>query len=293
MKFAYQSVEPIGYALIRGDGARWNIKAGAWDLAVNGSPIAPTQLGTFAPIGPIPGAWIAELPMTLGMDFSDGARRFGCLRFSGADFHQIARAEWCVSELKTFTWMTWVKGNAGQSDRTLLCEASATNQVPLFRLLADQAAGVHIAAGLRDDAGYGLIVNGSRTVFDGQWHHVAATCDGTTLSVYADGQPDGAADVSGLTKISVGLIGLGALLRTDVQRAFSGSLDDIRSYPRCLETAEIRTVASRWLNGPTGNTDVSIVIYGLDNSGNPVSVVDAIQLSMVAIGGTLPGGCGE
>ncbi|MDQ3365196.1 MAG: LamG domain-containing protein [Myxococcota bacterium] len=75
------------------------------------------------------------------------------------------------------------------------------------------------------------------------WHHVAATYDGTAMTLYLDGvlrdtiastaAPHGASDVRIGCDVNVGV----------VESFFDGWIDDIRLYDRALSAAEVATLA--------------------------------------------------
>ena len=76
------------------------------------------------------------------------------------------------------------------------------------------------------------------SVNDGQWHHVAATCDGKRLALYLDGVEQSSVTVSGSLAPNNVPVSLG---ENAVQRGrlFNGWLDDARVYSRALSAQEI------------------------------------------------------
>jgi len=81
--------------------------------------------------------------------------------------------------------------------------------------------------------------NGVRSVNDGQWHHVAGTCDGSTICLYVDGALDGSSATSGpmATNSYPVLIGENAEKRS---RCWHGLIDDVRLYDVALDAHEIQ-----------------------------------------------------
>jgi hypothetical protein len=71
------------------------------------------------------------------------------------------------------------------------------------------------------------------------WHHVAATYDGTTLTLYRDGRILGRVAEAINTAESLLLIGVGV----ENTAFFKGSLDDIRIYDRELASTEVLELA--------------------------------------------------
>jgi hypothetical protein len=76
------------------------------------------------------------------------------------------------------------------------------------------------------------------SVNDGQWHHVAATCDGKRLALHVDGIEQSSVTVSGKLAPNNVPVSLG---ENAVQRGrlFNGWLDDARVYGRALSAEEI------------------------------------------------------
>ncbi len=77
---------------------------------------------------------------------------------------------------------------------------------------------------------------------DLEWHHLAATFDGTTVSWYGDGRPIGSVEVDNVD--TPGEVRMGK--RQDNDNFFPGSVDEVRIYDRALSDGEIA-----WLAGKT------------------------------------------
>ena len=78
---------------------------------------------------------------------------------------------------------------------------------------------------------------------DLEWHHLAATYDGTTVAWYGDGKLVGNAPVPTADLAATGTVRLGN--RGDNTNYFPGSLDEVRIYSRALSDAEIGGLAGR------------------------------------------------
>jgi hypothetical protein len=80
-------------------------------------------------------------------------------------------------------------------------------------------------------------------LFDRTWHHVAAVYDGTTKSIYLDGEVVGATGSTGRIRTSNGrcLLGAGRDYNPPTHY-FVGKLDDARIYRRALTREEIQQV---------------------------------------------------
>ncbi len=77
---------------------------------------------------------------------------------------------------------------------------------------------------------------------DLEWHHLAATFDGTAVSWYGDGRPIGSVEVDNVD--TPGEVRMGN--RQDNDNFFPGSVDEVRIYDRALSDGEIA-----WLAGKT------------------------------------------
>jgi hypothetical protein len=84
---------------------------------------------------------------------------------------------------------------------------------------------------------------------DGNWHHLAATYDGTTLKFYVDGSFVG----SSLNQYTGGPYPKGATVdyqagyttligSQDIFSAWSGSMDDLRFYTRILSDSDVQAL---------------------------------------------------
>jgi hypothetical protein len=73
-----------------------------------------------------------------------------------------------------------------------------------------------------------------------EWVHLAASCDGTSTSVYFNGL---FIDTVGIADNSFGQIAIGT--NRGMNRPFIGTIDDVRVYDRALSAAEIAGLAGR------------------------------------------------
>jgi alpha-tubulin suppressor-like RCC1 family protein len=87
-----------------------------------------------------------------------------------------------------------------------------------------------------------LDVTGSRNVNDGQWHHVAATYDGTNMSLYVDGTLDVSHPASGSIIQTSDPVGLGYCANIPFNYSFDGLVDEVSLYNRALTASEIQAI---------------------------------------------------
>jgi hypothetical protein len=83
--------------------------------------------------------------------------------------------------------------------------------------------------------------NTTTAMFDGDWHHVAATYDGKVKIVYLDGVSVGSIAATGKIETSGGrlLLGAGRDL-TPTTHHLAGRIDDARLYSRALSAADVK-----------------------------------------------------
>jgi hypothetical protein len=95
---------------------------------------------------------------------------------------------------------------------------------------------------------------GGVTLTDGAWHHVAATYDGATLSLYVDGTLDTSSTLAGVTLNTTGTaFAIGTTVGVSSREPFHGNISDIRVYDRVLSSSEIGSLAT--FAGPTANPE--------------------------------------
>lgn len=92
-------------------------------------------------------------------------------------------------------------------------------------------------------------VTPSGTWNDGNWHHLVATYDGTTIRVYMDGQANGTAALAG--PISYGTTPTPLIATDATPRNFAGTLDEFAFYNNALSAA---TVSQHYALGRTPAT---------------------------------------
>lgn len=86
-------------------------------------------------------------------------------------------------------------------------------------------------------SGTGSILPG-RTITAGEWHHVAARWDTTTMTLFIDGLPVGSTDA--VLEFDSGPLVIGGDRNTGLANSlFDGAIDDVRVYGRVLSEQEI------------------------------------------------------
>jgi len=94
------------------------------------------------------------------------------------------------------------------------------------------------------NGGNGVILSGSRSVDDGEWHHLTGMYNGTHLAIYVDGERSGSSTYSfGLPQFQRNpVIGDSG---TFIGRAFYGKMDNLRIYNHSLPEERIERLSKR------------------------------------------------
>ncbi|MGA2786622.1 MAG: LamG-like jellyroll fold domain-containing protein [Verrucomicrobiota bacterium] len=82
-------------------------------------------------------------------------------------------------------------------------------------------------------------LSGSRSVRDGQWHHVAGVYDGTNMYLYVDGTVDVSQAATGMISQNNNPMCIGANLSAGF---FNGLIDEVSIYNRALTALEIQAI---------------------------------------------------
>lgn len=92
-------------------------------------------------------------------------------------------------------------------------------------------------------------LTGTIEVNDGQWHHIAATYDGSVMALYVDGQLDVSQSATGSINQNTQPVDIGSDSNAPGDYRFKGEIDEVSLYNRALTPCEIQSI---YLVGPTG-----------------------------------------
>lgn len=125
----------------------------------------------------------------------------------------------------------------------------------------------------------------SQTSFNpNEWHHVAITCDGSTVSLYIDGVPSGSGDF--VTEVPMGtpavLIGAqSSTSNTGPQSLFKGTVQALALYNTALTSVEVATYMTTPPVGVAGLTAfydfMTADVFNLA-TGNPIAFLNNVHL---------------
>ena len=100
-------------------------------------------------------------------------------------------------------------------------------------------------------------LTGSRSINDGQWHHVAGVYDGTNMFLYVDGTLDVSMPATGLIPQNSDPLAIGANVQAYVPPCgcnepgyfFNGLIDEVSIYNRALTAQEIQAIYNAGISG--------------------------------------------
>jgi hypothetical protein len=136
----------------------------------------------------------------------------------------------------------WVRPSPTRAGGALMW--SATTQ-PDLRLAFCQGSAL-LCFEVRMSSGYQELVVSTQPINfgDGNWHHVAATCDGNQLSAYVDGVLLGSRNVSGAL-----LVGGPQVINRPDFSGYAGDLDEVRVWSTARSQHDIQQMMNQPLNG--------------------------------------------
>ena len=167
--------------------------------------------------------------------------KFGkALEFSGNTGGHVNLGTWDPSEgtnlLSFGLWVRW-NGLSGQW-QGLISKRDSWGPAPVGEMMwfleANQTTGI-LWFGRREGGGVG---GTSETLPEGQWQHIAVTCDGSTARMYRDG-----------VEVNSGSFTLGSKTDAGLQIAsgytggvgpFNGAVDEVRIYNHALSEVEVQ-----------------------------------------------------
>ena len=114
-------------------------------------------------------------------------------------------------------------------------------------------------------------ITSSSTLNDGTWHHVAGTFDGTTMTLYIDGQDDGMLVPSPTVSTTDGTDPLFIGAENNLTRFFNGQIDEVRVWNDVRLEAEIQANLYNNLLGNEANLEA---YYPLDEGAGATNAVD-------------------
>ncbi|MDB6065707.1 MAG: hypothetical protein JWR26_1915 [Pedosphaera sp.] len=180
--------------------------------------------------------------------------------------------------INTFSLEAWIKpaNLTATTYSDILRQQGFSTQVPDF-LLAFQGNGTLLTFGLDTSVGgyqeLHVPINAADYT-DGNWHHLAATYDGTTKRIYVDGILIGSVAQTGSTAFagSESEIGAGAgFTQFSIQEFFNGQIDEVRIWSVARSAANINSNLFTTLSG----NEPGLLAYYRFDEGSGTSTTDS------------------
>ncbi|MFC1764296.1 LamG domain-containing protein, partial [Planctomycetota bacterium] len=164
-----------------------------------------------------------------------------CLDFDGTDdYVDLGNSTDLALTSGDMTVMAWLRMASGNAGKLMGITGKLTNGSPRgFALMRGNTNEFNF---LRANGSYTYKLNYSTPGYtDTEWHHVAATMQGSASSIYVDGvklfsNAGGSAFVN-----STDIAYVGRLYSNHSSRYFDGMIDDVRFYDRHMSTSDIGT----------------------------------------------------
>jgi Concanavalin A-like lectin/glucanases superfamily len=147
----------------------------------------------------------------------------------------------------------WVKSSASPGIyRYVVAKGANGCSAASYGLYTGSGGGLEFYASTNDGLSWTVSPDAGQGVWNGQWHDVVGTYDGSTLRLYVDGQQVGAGTPD-TAPIAYGLPTSNNVAIGDYpwcpESAFSGGVDEVKIFNRALDPREIAAgyQLSRWL----------------------------------------------
>jgi hypothetical protein len=155
--------------------------------------------------------------------------------FDGTSYVSIPDSPSLDTFVSSITIETWIKLNQLTADWNW--EGIVTKGSSSWRLQV--TAGAKTVAFSATGVSPHADLYGSRNVYDGQWHHVAAVYDGTNMFLYVDGALDVSQPATGTISQNSSPVCIGQTAQS-TGYFFKGLIDEASIYNRALTASEIQ-----------------------------------------------------
>ena len=166
-----------------------------------------------------------------------------------------------------FTLSTWVRSdsatNPSSETQYILKKGTITNTGTVGYAIYANTSG-NIVFGIKDDTAWGAsspttpapddTVTSTTDLYDGQWHHIVATKNGTSrIDLYVDGK----LNASDTSLAATGTLANNQVLRlgdddADATNSFAGNIDEVKIYRQALNETQVMLEYNRGLQAAMG-----------------------------------------
>lgn len=170
-------------------------------------------------------------------DWVDGAIN-GALEFDGVDdYVDIGnRPEF---ELPVYSWSLWINAPDGPQDTDSTISQPMSNGDEEFILTWDHKLSQFVGAAGHKVGDEWVSAQITSPILPNNWYHVAATYDGSDLSIYLNGEHQDTATVGGPNASDLSLTIGSGILPEGAASFFEGKIDDVRIYDHALDAETI------------------------------------------------------
>jgi T5SS/PEP-CTERM-associated repeat protein len=136
-----------------------------------------------------------------------------------------------------FTLSAWIKGDPSMHQWARIFDKGYASAYSLHR------------RAFTNEIGFEMLNSGNffatdSLLIDNTWHHVALVKDGTTVTIYADGEAENSNSVSGAAQENSLPLLIGFNPGEGIQGFWKGLLDELKIFDRALSPGEIATLAA-------------------------------------------------
>ncbi len=180
----------------------------------------------------------------------------GSLEFDGVDDHvDLGNLDVVGSAVTLAAWISADNlANCASRDCRIVSKASGTSSSDHYLMLSTIRSGsdIRLRFRLKANGSTSTLVANSGNLVNGQWTHVAATYDGTTMKVFVDGVAAGSKAKSGVIDTNPAVaMWVGGNPPSPTIRPWDGKIDEVRLYDGALTLPEIQVLAGQ---SPTPDT---------------------------------------
>jgi len=184
------------------------------------------------------------------------------LNFDGVDDNVSIPNNAVFNITDAITIESWIKTTGSPTNEQYI----VTKNENSYYVALNVAGAVGQAGFYLDGVSSSWLYTNSNTLNDNNWHHIACTYDGSTMSIYVDGVLDNSIAITGTINTGIDNVYLGC---RDNNQFFQGSMDEFRIWNRALCAVEIQNN----LNGEIAKNSNGLVAYykfnqGFDNTDN-------------------------
>jgi hypothetical protein len=172
--------------------------------------------------------------------------------FNGASYVQVPDSTTLHFTNNVMTVETWIylTSYTGANSREIVSKLNAANLLEnVFTMAVDPSNHKAYYAVEAADYGSSGLVYSSVVIPTNEWTHIAATCDGSAMNIYVNGQLSGTtAWTNGIFQGTAPLT-IGCTMQSVPTSYFNGRIDELSLYQRALTDCEIQAL---YLVGPQG-----------------------------------------